>query len=875
MATLSALPDVAARITPQMGGGGDATQSVLPNVGDPIMIRAQYGGALDKSEEAFINLLKDMGLPLPSKGGNSKIKEGDFTEENYKNFISFIKRKQKGVDQSKFDILMEKNKKEVNESQVENIQEIREIILKELNKFQEFINQFKFYTANKGETLENQEKKRRQASIFNTNFNEFKVRFYDTTGGYYSNSKKIIETGIRILLLNGYINGEPMKPVDGRRLILITEAHENYKVGENGVNTGNFREYRDKLRKEVDELKMKGQEKPINTTKNNTPKQETKELVTPSEEPKPTTATATAEPVVLRASSKMEAVESIEPCYEKLREEMAKNPDFTMIIENLMSKTPGDLKDLLYSPSHADVRKILREMIALKVEQFKSALTTARGEKEMGMNIGIQKKAEAAVETAAVETAAVANARTDAMAVAATNARTVTDTGAVAVETANMGIGAEPVPVPVANTGAMTNTKAKNMTNAASEPMAVANVETKPNAKLVNVLPSEQIGGAPVYYRGIASLGQTCYCAAVLQFLYSIDIFRENILNYSGDEEPAKSLHIIFRNLNKDYNPTNDGSNPQIRINDEFDNLYCLDISEKGKQHDVPEFLEDCVVNKILSNRELSSLLEFMKTVKEKKIIDNRTNEILSTNSEPILRGNSYDISIIRGLDVNKENIQESYNNIISESVDDYERTNTKERIQITKKMLLTNNPEYVILVLSPFEIVDYNTGEQIKKEYEININETIDILFSEDNQEINKKYNLKGFIEHTGNDVKSGHYTYTQYFPENDSYVLLNDSIIEKRTDNPLENNKKVYVLLYQKDGTEKQNYERKLIYWSTQQQSDYVLQLTSAVEKENGMTENNPPEISKTTGGAKTRSKKRRGIRTKKTKRHPHQKK
>jgi hypothetical protein len=443
MATASVLPDVAARIAPQMGGGSGAETSLLPTVGDSSMVRAQYGGALDENEKKFINLLKDMGLPLPSKKGDSKIMKEDFTEENYGQFILFIKRKQKGIEQSKFDILMKKIKKEVNESQIENIQEIRKPILEELNKFEEFINQFKFYTTNKGEQLKINSQKQAQLNKFNTNFEEFKERFYDTTVGYYPNSKKIIETSIRILLLNDYINGTPMKPIDGRRLILITEAHENYKLGENGVNTGNFREYRDKIRKEVEKLKMKEEGEKTNVI----PSEELKAANTVAEtkventvvETKPANAT----PSALEVSSKMEVVQAIEPCYERLREEMTKNPDFTSVIEKLMSQTSGDLKDLLYNPSHAEVRKLLREMITLKVEQFKSALREARGEEEEGVNVGIQtENMSVETENAAVGT----NAGT--VPVAKMNATIGTN---AAAEKMNVAIGTNAVPAPVAN----------------------------------------------------------------------------------------------------------------------------------------------------------------------------------------------------------------------------------------------------------------------------------------------------------------------------------------------------------------------------------------------------------------------------------------
>ncbi len=413
MATASVLPDVAARITPQMGGG-DATQSMLPNVGDPSIIARQLGG-------------KPLKMKPARRTRSKKQRGGEQITEEQKQFAKLFGKK----------VLSTKREKDENFTDDE-INLIRKYILDE-----EFINSIykNIKSAKENEWVkpiyDNINKLldsfiKILKSIFYTDKSFTTLNDDSQIPGKLRTLIKVpsvveLNNGAYIILLNNFFE----TGIITKEALIMLKTIANTTKTPTQIKSTEFGEYIDKLNNKIAELKL-------TTTVSDAPG-----AVPAAQEPSETTATET------KSNTPIVSTEDI--CYEKLREEMKANPDFTSIIENLMSKTPGDLKDLLYSPTHADVRKILREMITLKVEQFKTALSEARREKT-GVNVGTKGNVmalntETKTETPEVaKTEAEAVAKADAEAVAKADAEAVAKADAEAVAKADAEAVAKPEP---------------------------------------------------------------------------------------------------------------------------------------------------------------------------------------------------------------------------------------------------------------------------------------------------------------------------------------------------------------------------------------------------------------------------------------------
>lgn len=364
----SLLPDVTARITPQMGGGGGGAEaSLLPDVngvpiraqlgGKPVKVprvkgKKQSGGALLTDEEkVFANLFKDLD------------KKTKFTEEENKLIEKYVK------DTGFINKITESLKKDE---------------MKEDN--------------NIGQIYE------RLKGIFN--------RFIATLKNYINSKEKDYESLIKI---------HALELENGRRVILLNDYIETKKLTKNSIN------YIIRLANALTFPKKDGYIRGLEAKKEKlekgapipppplAPQKKRAPIPPPPLVPQKKESEETVEitPISTDTPSKTEVVETMESCYAKLRAEMAKeNPDFTDIIQHLYSEIPKEkMKDILYDPSHAPVRQLLREMITLKVNQFKDALKEARGE-WASANAAIQTNAPASGINVGTETEIVATVNT-------------------------------------------------------------------------------------------------------------------------------------------------------------------------------------------------------------------------------------------------------------------------------------------------------------------------------------------------------------------------------------------------------------------------------------------------------------------------------
>ncbi len=282
-------------------------------------------------------------------------------------------------------------------------------------------------------------------------------------------------------------------------------------------------------------------------------------------------------------------------------------------------------------------------------------------------------------------------------------------------------------------------------------------------------------GGLP---GGIPNLGNSCYLNSLIQQLYSIKAFREEIMKDNSDDVKVRALKNIFLLIDK-------GSKIEIS---EIKN-YIRDLGWKGKQEDPMEFL--------LSERGLGKLLE-------KYNLENMFS--LPLNIEGIPDKTPLEELLKHGGNIQARLIEDKIKQLHPEksSWDDNDERWAHER----SKFL--NSPENTEV----WKLYGPSQVRAVNRQFGVIINRTL-AAYNADGDLVNIKikkavhvpdhmikdgrvYFLTGAVIHLGEEMNTGHYYSYKKNPE-DKWVCYNDSQVsvesEKNVMNDIQSNATLLV--------------------------------------------------------------------------------
>jgi hypothetical protein len=199
-----------------------------------------------------------------------------------------------------------------------------------------------------------------------------------------------------------------MEEVDGERLIKITEGYENIDI--DGENTGDYKDYRNEIRKQIKKLEPKtAPPAPAPSNGKGTIGTAKKPSAPPAPVPTTSTSTTTATttattppPAASAAPATATEEDKNKVCYEELRKKLnMDSPNFEGTIGKIMESIPVDqMSAIIRDPGYKDVRSLISQMITMKISQFKTDLMAARG------TVAMAKSEEKSEETKTKETKA-------------------------------------------------------------------------------------------------------------------------------------------------------------------------------------------------------------------------------------------------------------------------------------------------------------------------------------------------------------------------------------------------------------------------------------------------------------------------------------
>ena len=274
--------------------------------------------------------------------------------------------------------------------------------------------------------------------------------------------------------------------------------------------------------------------------------------------------------------------------------------------------------------------------------------------------------------------------------------------------------------------------------------------ESKENINITNKINKKFVG--------FINLGKTCYINSILQILYHISLFRENILLSKTNKQKnnclqqLKNLFFKYKN-NKNINYLN---------TENFVNNFENENIDVNEQHDANEFFLN-LLDKIefrFKNTSNENLIKYLFQIRIKNTIsfNNACNHII------IEENNIFCLNLDIGLNNNLNNSLYDYTS--SKNLDINNKvycSKCKKNNLAIKKIDIINLPKYLIVLLERFKYDNINNSIiKINKYFEFNQNLSLKDYIIDNKKNMNNNqdylYKLKSIIIHKGSAI-SGHY--------------------------------------------------------------------------------------------------------------------
>lgn len=308
---------------------------------------------------------------------------------------------------------------------------------------------------------------------------------------------------------------------------------------------------------------------------------------------------------------------------------------------------------------------------------------------------------------------------------------------------------------------------------------------------------------------GIENNSNLCYLNSVLQLLFTVEPLNKFILNYSLPDKP-KSFHdlLLFsyknllKNIHDDEEKLIDEENiiESTQFKKILDKLYPL----HDRQHDVHEIMliildffhnslkesrsgdyftkvDNCLVSKVAMTKweEYNRIEKY--SIINKLFKGQQRNRITCNNC--YTENNIFDSfnCVTLQIEENTNCVQECFESFMKLEKIDYSCERCGVKSEAEKENFFVLLPQFLLVHINRFEQMDC-VIEKNKK-----------IIGFSDLEIENSVYKLKGFIEHYGNSINSGHYTTT--IVHHDKFIKIDDENIYENA----EPEGDIYLLLYE----------------------------------------------------------------------------